>query len=219
MASNAKNEKPDFENKRAYRMGARAEAAAETGRRILQATLELYTERFYDQVSLEDVAERAGVTVQTVLRRFDSKEELISAAAEEARRRVRSRRDRAPVGDVAGAVKILMETYEEHGDRYLRLLAQEERVPAFRSITNTGRAHHYEWVERDFAPLLAECTGAQRERLLAQLIAICDLYFWKLLRRDLGLSREQTEVAVIEAITALEATVLRGRRRKKGVMS
>ena len=41
----------------------------------------------------------------------------------------------------------------------------------------------------------------------AQLIAICDLYFWKLLRRDLGLSPEQTELAVIEAIRALEATV------------
>jgi AcrR family transcriptional regulator len=197
-------------------MGARAEAAAETGRRILQATMELYTERFYDQVSLEDVAERAGVTVQTVLRRFGSKEKLIFAAAEEARRRVRSQRDRAPVGDVAGAVKVLVETYEEHGDRYLRLLAQEERVPAFRLITDTGRAHHYECVERDFAPLLAERTGPERERLLAQLIAICDLYFWKLLRRDLGLSREQTELTIIEAIRALEATVLRSSKKKKG---
>jgi AcrR family transcriptional regulator len=216
VATNAKNEKPDLENKRAYRMGARAEAAAETGRRILQATMELYTERFYDQVSLEDVAERAGVTVQTVLRRFGSKEKLIFAAAEEARRRVRSQRDRAPVGDVAGAVKVLVETYEEHGDRYLRLLAQEERVPAFRLITDTGRAHHYECVERDFAPLLAERTGPERERLLAQLIAICDLYFWKLLRRDLGLSREQTELTIIEAIRALEATVLRSSKKKKG---
>ena len=204
MASEARNEKPTLgNNKRGYRMGARAEAAAETGRRILRATMELYTERFYDQVSLEDVAERAGVTVQTVLRRFGSKEELISAAAEEERRRVRSQRDRAPVGDVAGAVKVLVEAYEEHGDRYLRLLAQEERVPAFRSITDTGRAHHHEWVERVFVPLPAERTGPERERLLAQLIAICDLYFWKLLRRDLGLSREQTGLAITEAITSL----------------
>ena len=189
-------------------MGARAEAAAETGRRILRATMELYTERFYDQVSLEDVAERAGVTVQTVLRRFGSKEELISAAAKGERGRVRSQRDRAPVGDVAGAVKVLVGAYEEHGDRYLRLLAQEERVPAFRSITDTGRAYHHEWVERVFVPLLAQRTGSKRERLLAQLIAICDLYFWKLLRRDMGLSREQRELTITEAITALEATVL-----------
>ncbi len=211
MASEAINEKPDFENKRAYRMGARAEAAAETARRILRATMDLYTERFYDQVSLEDVAERAGVTVQTVLRRFGSKEQLIFAAAKEERKRLRSQRDRAPIGDVAGAVKALVGTYEEHGDRYLRLLAQEERVPAFRLLTDTGRAHHYEWVERVFAPLLEERTGPERERLLAQLIAICDLYFWKLLRRDLDLSREQTELTITEAITALGATVSKER--------
>lgn len=208
MATNAKNENPDLENKRVYRMGARAEAAAETGRRILRSTMELYTERFYDQVSLEDVSERAGVTVQTVLRRFGSKEELIFAATEEARKRLRSQRDRAAVGDIAGDVKVLVDSYEEHGDHYLRLLAQEERVPAFRLITDTGRAYHHEWVERVFAPLLAERTGSDRERLLAQLIAICDLYFWKLLRRDMGLSREQTELAMIEAVTALEATFL-----------
>ena len=129
--------------------------------------------------------------------------------------RVRSQRDRAPVGDVAGAVKVLVETYEEHGDRYLRLLAQEERVPAFRSITDMGRSHHYQWVKRVFAPHFVGRTGPQRERLLAQLIAICDLYFWKLLRRDLGLSPEQTELTMIEVIRALEATVLRGSRRSR----
>jgi len=207
VVSEARNEKPDLgSNKRAYRMGARAEAAAETGRRILRATMELYTERFYDQVSLEDVAERAGVTVQTVLRRFGSKEDLIFSAAKEERKRLRSQRDRAAVGDIAGDVKILVDSYEDIGDRYLRLLAQEERVPAFRLLTDTGRAYHHEWVGRVFAPLLAERTGARRERLLAQLIAICDLYFWKLLRRDLGLSREQTELTITEALTALEAT-------------
>src|SRR3712207_8802346 len=55
-------------NKRRYRMRVRAEAAAETGRRILEAVIELHRERFFDQVSLEDIAERAGVTVQTVIR-------------------------------------------------------------------------------------------------------------------------------------------------------
>src|SRR5258705_12744469 len=99
--------------KRSYKMGARAEAAAETGRRILHETMEAYREGFYDDVSLEDVARRAGVTVQTILRRFGSKEELISAAAKEARRSLRSQRDIAPVGDIAGAMKILVDSYEE----------------------------------------------------------------------------------------------------------
>jgi AcrR family transcriptional regulator len=199
-----KNEKQDAPNKRPYRMRARAEAAAETGRRILEAVIELHMERYYDQVSLEDVAERAEVTVQTVIRRFGSKERLIVAATEAANRQVVRQRDQAPVGDIEGAVKNLVDHYEEWGDGVLRLLAQEERVVAFRAVTDAGRALHYEWVERVFAPLLAKRAGKARRRLLAELIAICDVYFWKLLRRDLGLSREQTELAIRETILALE---------------
>ncbi len=199
-----KSEKQDALNKRPYQMRARAEAAAETGRRILEAVIELHTERFFDQVSLEDIAERAGVTVQTVIRRFGSKERLIEAATEMANRQVVRQRDQAPVGDIEGAVKNLVDHYEEWGDGVLRLLAQEERVPAFRSVTDAGRALHYQWVERTFAPLLAERTGKARRRLLAELIVICDVHFWKLLRRDLGLSREQTDLAIRETILALK---------------
>jgi AcrR family transcriptional regulator len=204
VSANMKDERSDPPPKRPYRMRARAEVAAETGRRILEAVIELHRERFFDQVSLEDIAERAGVTVQTVLRRFGSKEQLIEAAAEEGTRQVIHQREQAPVGDIEGAVKNLMEHYEEWGDTALRLLAQEERVPAFRSITDTARAFHYEWVERTFAPLLKKRTGMARRRLLAELVAICDVYFWKLLRRDLGLSREQTELAIRETILALK---------------
>ena len=199
-----KDARPGTSQKRPYRMRARAEAAAETGRRILEATIELHSERFFDQVSLEDIAERAGVTVRTVIRRFGSKERLIEAAAEEGERRVTHQRYQAPIGDIEGAINNLVDHYEEWGDTALRLLAQEERLAAFRSITDAGRAFHYEWVERTFAPLLAKRTGEERRRLLAELVAVCDVYFWKLLRRDLGLSREQTELAIRETILALK---------------
>jgi AcrR family transcriptional regulator len=199
-----KDASPETSQKRPYRMRARAEAAAETGRRILEATIELHGERFFDQVSLEDIAERAGVTVRTVIRRFGNKERLIEAAAEEGTRRVAHQRYQAPVGDIEAAINNLVDHYEEWGESALRLLAQEERVAAFRSITEAARAFHHEWLERTFAPLLAKRTGEARRRLLAELIAVCDVYFWKLLRRDLGLSREQTELAIRETILALK---------------
>lgn len=191
------------EARRPYRMGARAEAVAETGRRILQASIDLGPELLSDQATLDDVAARAGVTVQTVLRRFGSKEGLISATAEEVRGRVEGQRGEAPVGDVEGAVRNLVEHYEEWGDNTLRMLAHEERYPAIREHTDRGRAGHYEWVERTFAPFLERRSGGERERLRAELISICDLYTWKILRRDLGLGREQTELALVEMIAAL----------------
>src|SRR5262249_52553150 len=45
--------------------------------------------------------------------------------------------------------------------------------------------------------------GAGRQRRLAQLVAVCDVYTWKLLRRDAGLSRQQTELALAELLNPL----------------
>ena len=169
----------------------------------MDAVIGLHMERYYDQITLDDVAKRAGVTVQTVLRRFGSKDGLIDAASEVGRERIVSQRSEAPVGDIAGAVENLVDHYEEWGESALRLLAQEDRVPAFRKTTDVGRDVHYEWVERTFEPLLAERSGEARERLRAELVAVCDVFFWKILRLDLGLSREQTELAIRETIFAL----------------
>jgi AcrR family transcriptional regulator len=75
------------------------------------------------------VASRAGVSVQTVIRRFGGKEGLLAAAVDREASRVSGRRDEARTGDVAGAVKVLVAHYEELGDRVLKLL---EKRTAFR---------------------------------------------------------------------------------------
>jgi len=185
--------------RRRYTMTARAAAAAATRQRILATATEAFLARPYEQVSLEDVATRAGVTVQTVLRRFGSKEGLVAAAAEVGLEQVRAERDLAPIGDVPGAVHNLVDHYEEWGDRVLRMLAQEEQTPAFRSVAEAGRNLHRRWVERTFAPWLP-VSRAARSRRLAQLTAVTDVSVWKLLRRDQALSRNVTETLLVELV-------------------
>jgi AcrR family transcriptional regulator len=85
--------------RRAYRMDRRARAVEETGRRILDAAFAAFGEDLYDQVSLQHVAARAGVTVQTVIRRFGSKDELYAALARWRSEQIRTARDATPVGD------------------------------------------------------------------------------------------------------------------------
>ncbi len=186
--------------RRTYRMTARAEAAAATGERILDAAVDMFWEAPTAGISLDDVARRAGVSVQTVIRRFGGKDGLFTAAAEREAARVESQRDEAPVGDTEVAVQILVDHYETTGDRVLKLLAEEDRVPPLREVTERGRELHRRWCERVFAPGLAGVTGADRRRRLAQLVAVCDVYTWKLLRRDSGLGRRQTEVALVELL-------------------
>jgi AcrR family transcriptional regulator len=181
-------------------MRARAEAAADTERRIFAAARELVAERPFAQVTLDDIASRAEVTVQTVIRRYGSKEGLIRAVADVVHLEVREQRFEAPIGDIAGAISNLVEHYEATGDETFRLLCQEEQVPVLSDVLSTGRAMHRDWVTRVFAPWLGPLRGAERSRRSAQLVALWDLFTWKLLRRDIGLGRKQTEHAIRETL-------------------
>jgi AcrR family transcriptional regulator len=188
--------------RRPYRMVARAQAAARTGERILDAAVEVFFEEPAASISLEEVARRAGVTVQTVIRRFGGRDGLLAAAAERESNRVREER-RVPAGDVDAAVRVLVEHYERTGDAVLRMLAEEARSEALRGVVDRGRRMHREWCEAVFAPALRGLAGSERARRLAQLVAICDVYTWMLLRRQSGLSRRQTELALGELVKAV----------------
>jgi AcrR family transcriptional regulator len=188
---------------RPYRMRARARAAAATRERILDAAIAVFWERPVTDIPLDEVARRAGVTVQTVIRRFGGKDDLLAAAVEREVERIARQRDRGEAGDLRGAVRVLLDHYEEVGDGVLHVLAAEEAVPGLRRITTLGRAYHESWCERVFAPALASWNGATKRRRLAQLIAVTDVLTWKLLRRDRGLSRRQTELALRELLAPL----------------
>ena len=54
-------------------MTARAVGAERTADRIIDAMLARFTTTPYEQVRIEDVAKDAGVTGQTVMRRFGNK--------------------------------------------------------------------------------------------------------------------------------------------------
>ena len=184
-------------------MGARADSVAATGERILDAAVELFWELSGEPISLDKVAAHAGVSVQTVIRRFGGRDGLLAAAAERETERVSRQRAEAPVGDAPGAVRVLVDHYEEMGDRVLRLLAEEDRVPGFGEFVDRGKAAHRDWCARVFAPALDGRAGIERDRRLAQFVTVCDVYSWKLLRRDAGLSRRQTELALVELLRPL----------------
>jgi AcrR family transcriptional regulator len=62
-------------------MGARAEAAAARGERILDAAEAAFDELPFDEITLAVIAERAGVSAQTIIRRFGGKEGLFLATS------------------------------------------------------------------------------------------------------------------------------------------
>ncbi|MEO6204118.1 MAG: TetR/AcrR family transcriptional regulator [Mycobacteriales bacterium] len=185
-------------------MRARAEAAEQTRHRILRATLDLATETLTLAPVLTAVAERAGVSVQTVLRHFGSSSGLLDAVEVFARAQVAEERA-APAGDVTAAIAVLIEHYERRGEWALVMLGQERKDARARRATQDGRRLHREWVQAVFGPQLAARQDAARLPLTDLLVVATDVYAWKLLRHDRQLSREQVE----SRLTALVTAVLR----------
>jgi AcrR family transcriptional regulator len=183
-------------------MVARAEAAEATRERLLAAAWQHFSDRPYDEVRLADVAADAGVSAQTLHTRIGGKDALFVAAWRQRVAPEGVRRDSAPIGGVRTAVRVLYDSYDRDGDAVLRLLAQEERIPAVREMADAGRRWHRGWVERTFAPLLEDVSGAPRERRLVALVVATDLLVWKLLRREMGLGRRKAEQIVTEMVTA-----------------
>lgn len=194
---------PTETGKRQYRMGVRAQRSEATATRIRSAALERFLRQSYDAVTLAGVAEAAGVTVPTLMAHFGRKDELFVAACEERLEQITGSRDEAPAGDPAAAVRNLLDSYEADGDGVLHLLAEEDRFPAVRAMTDRGRAYHRSWVERVFASSLKRLRGAEADLLAVQLVVATDLYAWKLMRREMKLSRRQTERAFLKTVLKL----------------
>jgi len=188
---------------RAYTMTQRARSVQLTRRRILDASVALHGERLAADISLEDVARRAGVSVQTVLRHFGSRTGLFEASVQHGRAQVEAER-RTPVGDVAAAVRTIVDHYERRGDGVLVMLAQEPHQELMARVTADGRRLHRGWVEEVFAPYLD--ASADREELTDLLVVATDVYTWKLLRRDRGLARDLTENRIHHLVRSLLGT-------------
>jgi AcrR family transcriptional regulator len=180
----------DMNTTRTYTMTTRARTMEETRARIIEACVSLHGERPVTDIALDDVAARASVSVQTVLRHFGSRAGLDEAAWESAQRAVTDER-RTPVGDVAAAVRVIVDHYERRGDQSLLMLAQEGHQALMARVTEQGKALHRAWVEEVFAPSLDEADDP--DELTDLLVVATDVYTWKLLRRDRRLGRDRTE--------------------------
>jgi AcrR family transcriptional regulator len=188
---------------RPYIMKARAASAAVTAERIVEATRELLTSKVISEITLADIASRAGVTVQTVLRRFGDKDAVFAAAMARFFSQVSAQREQAKPGELGHAVANLVEHYEEWGRLMLRLMAEETTMPGIGNHIQAGKAFHRRWCETVFAETLSSLPDVELERRLSQLIAICDIRTWEILRINSGLSRSQTELALREMLEPL----------------
>lgn len=195
---------------RKYRQTGRADAAEETARQILDAFSDSVRRQWFDEVTLEEVADRAGVHVRTVIRRFGGKDGLLEAFVDDFIPSIAIDRE-TPPGDVAAAIDRLMDVYETWGDSVIRNLAQEHRHPALKRLLDLGRERHRAITAATYAAWLDRLVPTDRTRTLDALVAATDVYVWKLVRRDMGRSRASVAQILRTLVDAVLAEVsLRG---------
>lgn len=149
---------------RRYRMTARRTAAEDTKRRILEATLELHTEKGIFGTSWQDIAARADVSVGTVYKHFPSLDALVPACGELLMERTRPPSpDDGPriIGDAVGLeprlrrVAAELFAFYERAGASLKIDARERALPAVREWETYLRATIAALVELAAAPASA----------------------------------------------------------------
>ena len=118
---------------RSYSSPLRAEQAEQTRARIVQAAVDLLAEGDAGELSMPEVAERAGVSVRTVYRSFANKDELLDGVIDWINGHIASTAARRPDSRAA---------YEHTTAEVVRVIFEIE--PLYRALfaTPAGRASH-----------------------------------------------------------------------------
>lgn len=189
---------------RVYNMTARAASAEQTATRIIDAMLERFARLPYDEIRLEDLAADAGVAVQTVIRRFESKAGVMRATVERELSHIVQAREAGSSDSPAAVIADLVKHYEKYGALILKTYAEAGMIEGLTPAVMKGREYHLSWCRRTFEQHLdPSADKVTAKRRLAQITAACDATTWRILRVDAGLSTEQTRVALLELITPL----------------
>ena len=146
---------------RPYTMRVRADALARTREQIIAAALALTEETLSLELTLDAVAQRAGVGVRTVLRHFGSRDGLFDAVFAAGQAAVEAERE-APAGDVETALAALLEQYERRGDFTAHLLGQEGSDPRVDRLLSDRARRAPPLGRRRVRPLARSAAGGRR---------------------------------------------------------
>jgi AcrR family transcriptional regulator len=123
--------------------------------RLAEAAFALFDERGYEQTTVDDITERAGLGRTTFFRHYRTKEDVVfpdhDRLLEQVAERLRTSGHGSPLGAVSDAVRLVLLHYVDEDDLARRRYALTSKVPAL---------HHREIV-----------SGARYQRLFREFIA------------------------------------------------
>jgi AcrR family transcriptional regulator len=157
--------------RRRYTSPLRAEQAAATRGRILDAAIALLQEDRSGEVAMPDVAARAGVSVSTAYRAFATREDLLLGVLEELKDRFEIVAGPRPttVDELVESVRRAVPAVLEVEDLYRALFAIPEGRELHRSTAPQRSSSIDEMLRNELAGLEPALTPAQARRFVAAL--------------------------------------------------
>jgi len=126
--------------RRTYTLRKRARAAEDTRQRIIAAAQALFAEAGYPNVSLDDIAARAGVSRQTIYVQFGAKNGVLRAVVEHIEQaqfgdvQAGLQRTTDPVDSVRSGIGIQITFFSAHADLLRTFYAQAAHDPEVRAL-------------------------------------------------------------------------------------
>ena len=175
-------------SRRQYRLGKRAEAAAGTRRRIVEATLALHDSKGITGTSVRDIAGRARVAPATVLQHFPRMDELIRACGELSDQLVPMPTAgvfigaTTPVERILRMARALFEWWEQLGAGFDHLRIDRRHLPQVDAwFADVARRHR---------ELAATALAGDDESRIDLLVALTTVDAWRALR-DSGMGADR----------------------------
>lgn len=158
--------------------------------RLVDAAFSLFDEHGYEQTTVDEIAERAGVGRTTFFRHYRSKEDVIFPDHDGLLAAIKTRLDTSTaetaVVAVAEAVRLVLLRYIEEGEHARRRYALTSKVPALRDREIASVARY----QRLFREFIADWMGAapdaalQAELMAAAVVAAHNHVLRRWLRHD-----------------------------------
>jgi AcrR family transcriptional regulator len=175
--------------------------------RLAQAAFALFDERGYEQATIDDITDRAGLGRTTFFRYYRSKEDVIfpdhDRLLDQIRERLRTSSHGTALAAVSDAVRLVLLHYLDEGDLARRRYRLTSAVPALRDreIATVAR---YQRLFREFIAAWmgdpAEPAPLRAELMAASVVAAHNHVLRRWLRGESPDPTGELEVAMQEAI-------------------
>lgn len=133
----------------------------ERRRQLLDAGAELFAHHSFEEISMRQIADAAGVSKPLLYHYFPSKIDLFKAAvaekAEELQRIIEPSREGAPVEQLSESLDAYLAWIEQNSQTWSKLMQSAATLPEARELVETFR-------QRTMELVLAELTGQRKPR-------------------------------------------------------